>query len=111
MKCTFNIDLEGKKVICVSHYAGKAVRGIARCYSTDTFNSEDGKKLARLRCEAKVAKKRVATSQKRVEDARVAVKEALAILDRCTKQLDNAIQSEANIATELTAFENKLFNT
>lgn len=46
---------EKGKVICVSHYAGKPVRGVAVCSPSDTFDLETGKKLAKLRCDVKVA--------------------------------------------------------
>lgn len=46
------------KVICVSSYAGKPIRGIAKCAPGDEFDIEIGKKLAQLRCDLKVAKAR-----------------------------------------------------
>lgn len=46
------------KVICISHYAGRTVRGVAKCAPNDEFNEEFGKTLARLRCDVKVAELR-----------------------------------------------------
>lgn len=48
----------GNKVIAVSTYAGKTVRGVAKCDNRDEFDLEKGKKLAAARCALKIAKKR-----------------------------------------------------
>ena len=48
----------GDKVIAVSTYAGKTVRGVAICSPDDAFDLEFGKKLAAARCNEKVAAKR-----------------------------------------------------
>ena len=39
-----------KKVIVLSKYAGKDVRGIAKCSPNDKFDIETGRVLATLRC-------------------------------------------------------------
>ena len=57
------------KVIAVSTYAGKTVRGVAKCDPRDTFDLEKGKILAAKRCNEKVAKRRYARAQKRVKEA------------------------------------------
>jgi len=48
------------KVIALSTYAGKTVRGVAKCHPNDTFDVEFGHKLAAARCNAKIARKRLA---------------------------------------------------
>ena len=66
MKCvkegryTYFIIPENGVVKCVSHYAKKPVVGIARCASEDEFDAGIGKKIARIRCDQKVNKKRMA---------------------------------------------------
>ena len=57
------------KVIAVSTYAGKTVRGVAKCDPRDTFDLEKGKILAAKRCNEKVAKRRYARAQRCVKDA------------------------------------------
>lgn len=42
-------------VVVTSTYAGKVVRGVAKCSPNDEFNLEDGEKLAKARCDCKVA--------------------------------------------------------
>ena len=51
------------KVIALSTYAGKTVRGIAKCHPNDTFDVEFGRKLAAARCNAKIAAKRVVNAK------------------------------------------------
>lgn len=58
------------KVVAVSTYAGRNVRGIAKCDPRDEFDVEAGKKLAAARCAARVAEKRKARAQREFEKAR-----------------------------------------
>lgn len=58
-----------RKIIAVSTYAGKTVRGIAICHKDDEFDLEKGKKLAAARCAIKIAKKRVNRACDKVEEA------------------------------------------
>ena len=44
-------------VVAVSSYAGKTVRGVAKCDPRDTFDIEKGKELAAARCNEKIAYK------------------------------------------------------
>ena len=57
------------KVIAVSTYAGKTVRGVAKCDSRDTFSQEKGQELAAARCAAKVAKKRLKRAGQKFDEA------------------------------------------
>ena len=60
----YSFYTDGKtKVIAVSTYAGKVVRGVAKCDINDTFSFEKGKELAAARCNEKIAKKRFARAQ------------------------------------------------
>lgn len=59
----------GDKIIAVSTYAGKSVRGIAKCAESDNFDLEKGKKLAALRCAQKVSQKRLNRAYKKFKDA------------------------------------------
>ena len=59
----------GNKVIAVSTFAGRTVRGIAKCNPKDSFDLEKGKKLAALRCNEKVAKRRFARARKKCDQA------------------------------------------
>ena len=56
----FVAEKNGKpyQVIAVSTYAGKEVRGVAKCDPRDEFDLEFGKQLAAARCAYKIAEKR-----------------------------------------------------
>lgn len=49
----------GPVVIAISHYAGKTVRGVAKCAPNDVFDESYGKQLAAARCDAIIAEKRM----------------------------------------------------
>ena len=91
------------KVVAVSTYEGKTVRGVAKCDPKDNFYLEKGKELAAARCNQKIAQKRknradrelqkaseaFAKAQKHMyamndyyEDSRLAVKNANARVDK-----------------------------
>ena len=71
---TDGVNKDGiQSVYCVSHFAGNAVRGVAKCDPTDAFDYEKGVQLAQLRCDEKIAKKRVKRAQKKFSEAGDAV--------------------------------------
>ncbi len=45
-------------VVCVSSYAGKPVKGRAKCAPNEDFDLDKGKALAQARCDAVIAEKR-----------------------------------------------------
>lgn len=57
------------KVIVLTKYAGRPVRGIAKCSPNDDFNEDVGRELAQLRCDVKVAKLRMKRAQKKLAEA------------------------------------------
>lgn len=61
---------EQRKVICISSYAGRPVKGVAKCAPNDEFSMEYGRRLAQARCDVKIAGKRMeATAGKYVKTA------------------------------------------
>ena len=66
------------KVIALSTYAGKVVRGIAKCSPQDKFDEEYGKMLAAARCNLKVAEKRL----KRADKVYTAASKAMRLAER-----------------------------
>lgn len=52
------VVIPSKKVIAISTYAGRTIKGVAKCHPNDEFDVEFGKKLAAARCNEKVASKR-----------------------------------------------------
>lgn len=65
------------QVIAVSTYAGRTVRGVAKCDPRDTFDLETGKKLAAARCAYKIAEKRKARATTEFRKAAAAADEAV----------------------------------
>ena len=47
-----------EKVIALSSYRGKTVKGVAKCHPNDVFDLDYGKALAASRCNLKIARKR-----------------------------------------------------
>lgn len=67
-KYKYYVDNKGK-VIAVSSYAGKTIRGVAKCDPKDEFSLEKGKRLAAARCALKIADKRVARANHKLAEA------------------------------------------
>ena len=80
-------------VIAVSTYAGKTVKGRAKCDPRDGFDLEKGKMLAAARCAEKVAKKRAKRAQQKFSEASKKLLEAQSYFDRM-----NCYSIEADLA-------------
>jgi hypothetical protein len=72
----------GNKVIAISSYGGKRVRGVAACSKDDAFSLEKGKELAAARCALKVAQKRYKRASRKLGEAEVACANADTHYDR-----------------------------
>lgn len=94
-----------KKIIVVSRYAGKVVRGVAKCAPGDAFDLQKGEKLARLRCDEKIAEKRVARSQAAYVEAVANLMAAQKRLNDMKQYMDDAAAEYAEVQTELAAVE------
>ena len=57
-------------------FAGKTIKGVAKCDPTDEFSVEFGEKLAAARCNKKVADKRVKSANKKLQEATMAYETA-----------------------------------
>lgn len=88
--CRVHVDSDAKVVVATSTYAGKTVRGVARCHPNDEFDIDKGIQLAVCRCYLKVADKRQARACRKVKEAKLALYEAQVFLD---KMLDYRAQS------------------
>lgn len=89
--------MDGKnKVICVSSYAGKNVKGYAKCSDSDVFDLEKGKKIAQARVDVKIADKKCKRAQQKFADANVAFGDAATKLDKMRSYvLDSLNELEA----------------
>lgn len=78
------------KVVAISSYGGKTVRGVAKCAPNDTFNPDTGAELARARCDVKVAEKRYKRSLQKFDEAADLFEAAQDYYDRMTNYADDA---------------------
>lgn len=72
----------GSKVVAVSSYAGKTVRGVAKCAENDNFDLDKGRELAAARCAEKVAIKRFNRAAIKLNEAEEALIRAREYYDR-----------------------------
>ena len=81
---------EPYRVVAVSTYEGKTVRGVAKCDPRDNFDMELGKQLAAARCNQKIARKRVNRASKQYNKAENAVEKANKHMTAMTEYLHDA---------------------
>lgn len=90
----------GNKIIAVSTYAGKQVRGVAICHPDDNFSIETGKKIAAARCNYKISAKRYARAQAKVSDAEQQVEKAKQHLANMRDYMNNSYVAMNEAAQE-----------
>lgn len=71
------------KVVVVSSYAGRSVRGVAKCNPQDSFDAETGQKIAQARCDLKIAEKRVKRAKEKYDAA-------VEVFNKASKEVDKA---------------------
>ena len=96
------------KMICLSTFRGKTIRGIAKCDPEDTFNEDKGRKLSQLRCKRKVLTKRVKFAQNAYYAAQRAVEEAYKKLYAAEEKLDMEETELKDVLERLNSYENEL---
>lgn len=65
----FKNDKGGTTIVALSTFAGRPVKGYAKCDPRDEFSIEKGKELAAARCNLKVAEKRKARATQKYREA------------------------------------------
>ena len=84
-----------KEIIAVSTYAGKCVRGVAKCDPRDEYNEDIGVQLAVARCNARIAEKRRKRAAKLLKEADIKVAEAQRYVHKMMSYSNDAtIQAE-----------------
>ena len=79
---TYTNKITGSQiVVATSTYAGKTVRGTAKCISLDEFDFQKGKELAAARCAEKIALRRSARAARKLGEAERALAEAQKFYD------------------------------
>ena len=90
-----------KTVVAVSTYAGKTVRGVAKCDPTDEFTLETGKKLAAARCNVKIAARRVKNAENKRAEAIAALEVAQKRVAEMNAYYDDALDCHETAVAEL----------
>ena len=87
-------------VAAASTYAGRTVKGYAKCDPKDQFSIETGKELAAARCNAKIAAKRVKRASAKYLEAQQQLADANRFMARMTEYYTDAVDQldEANAA-------------
>lgn len=96
------------QVIAVSTYAGKTVRGVAKCDPRDEFNLEKGKELATRRCAVKIAEKRMKRAFKKNDEAAMALAKATSHFEKMYEYEQDAVAAYNKAMLELEQFESEL---
>lgn len=96
------------KVIALSTYCGKTVRGIAKCDPRDEFDEHTGMRLAAARCNMKVAEKRYKRAHAQYLEARDAANNAITLLEDKGDYLEHAAEEYRAAQSELAAIEGSL---
>lgn len=97
-------NAEGQNVISArSTYAGKTVKGYAKCDPRDEFDVVKGEKLAAARCNERISRKRLANAHRRLDAAAKALADAQA-------HYDKMVRYQADAADRATAAYNELLN-
>ena len=91
----------GNRVIAVSTYAGRVVRGVAICADGDQYDEEYGKRLAAARCNYNVALKRRKRALDKATEAATEMERASAKLDKYRDYLWDASEAVLEAGTEL----------
>ena len=95
----------GTTIAAASTYAGKTVKGYAKCDPNETFNEAKGKELAAARCNHKISAKRVARAAKKYLDATMAMQDAQVHLDAMRQYYMDAVDQFDEAEAELANLE------
>lgn len=100
--------VHGNEVIAISTYEGRPVRAVACCHPDDNFDEEVGKKLASLRCNVKVAKKRFARAKNLFEIKKRALEWITREYEKAESYYNDAEDKLTEAFADAVDFENSL---
>ena len=104
----YNFYNTDNAIICVTYYAGKPVKAIAKCDPMDQFDYNAGKKLAKLRCLAKVKTKQAKYAAEQYRIAREEYQKAKAHLEDMQSFMDKTAEEMIQAKTELEEYAKQL---
>ena len=91
------------RIVAVSSFAGKPVKGYADCHPNDDFDLEYGKELAAARCNEKIALKRAKRAYNKVDEALLQFAQAYAHLEKMWEYEHDAEDNYNAAVVELEA--------
>ena len=91
-------DSSNVRIVAVSSFAGKPVKGYADLHPMDEFDIEYGQALAAARCAEKIAAKRCKRAYNKVDEATAQVNAAMAHLQKMM-QYEADAEAAYNVAT------------
>ena len=106
----YRFIVHDNKVICISSFARKNIKGIAKCAPNDNFDIEIGKKLAQLRCDKKVADKRADRAAQKYIEAEDQLYEAFHNFENIKSYYFDSEAQYQKAEKALFDFESKLLN-
>ena len=99
------------KVICLTRYAGKTVKGTAKCDPSDTFSEKDGKELSKARCDVKTSKEKVKLATIKYQQATIDYLEAKSKYDYAKARYEDECKNLTESKKILVCVENRLRET
>lgn len=88
-------DRSGKDItVAYSSFAGKPVRGIAKCNPEDTPDAAKGVMLAKARCGLKIAKKRRKYAEGKYAEAKAAMIKAIGYFNEMESYVKDSIEAQ-----------------
>ena len=107
-KPVYTIHTDNKRiVVALSTYAGKPVKGIAKCSPEDKFDFDTGKNIAEARCNLAVAIKRCVWARRKVREAYLAKQEADRFYNEMKMYLERSAQDLTKAKCELDSALNE----
>lgn len=97
-----------KEVIAISTYAGKTVRGVAKCDPRDEYSVEAGKALAAARCELNVSEKRAERAKTKYDEAMAQLEAAKAYFVDMEHYLTDSMDAMADARCHLNDLLEKM---
>jgi len=96
---------KGDSTICWSKYAGKSVWGAAKRHPEDAADTDHGERIARLRCDRKIAKKRMAFQAKQIAKCERLLGTVVHDMNRHTNVYTEAMKELEAIEKELRSLK------
>lgn len=108
MAINYKIFTHNNEVIAVSTFAGKTVRGVAKCNPADAFDLAKGKALAEARCNAKVAEKRFKRAKSKCEETFKAYSDAVTKHNKMVDYYEDALAAKELAEKEIAELMGQL---